>query len=88
SVDTKAQAGADGTTTRLSAIPVRRKLSSKSDEVTAEPIAVVTRHTNLTEVIMPNRLQLNYLGCGKDLLVMIAEGNFPDFSNPTGPRRG
>lgn len=87
-IDTKAQAGADGTTTRLSAIPVRRKLSTKSDEVTAEPIAVVTRHTNLTEVIMPNRLQLNYLGCGNDLLVMIAEGNFPDFGNPTGPRRG
>ena len=87
-VDTKAQAGADGTTTRLSAIPVRRKLSNKSEEATAEPIAVVTRHTNLTEVIMPNRLQLNYLGCGNDLLVMIAEGNFPDFSNPTGPRRG
>ena len=87
-VDTKAQAGADGTTTRLSAIPVRRKLSAKSEEVTAGPIAVITRHTNLTEVIMPNRLQLNYLGCGNDLLVMVSEGNYPDFSNPTGPRRG
>ena len=87
-VDTKAQAGSDGTTIRLSAIPVRRKISKKSEEVTANPIAVVTRHTNLSEVLMPNRLQLNYLGCGNDLLVMIAEGNYPDFSNPTGPRRG
>ena len=87
-VDTKAQAGADGTTTRLSAVPVRRKLSAKSEEVTEVPIAVVTRHTNLTEVIMPNRLQLNYLGCGNDLGVMEYEGTFPDYANPTGPRRG
>ncbi|CAB4626293.1 unannotated protein [freshwater metagenome] len=87
-VDTKAQAGSDGTTTRLSAIPVRRKLSKKSDAATSQPIAVVTRHTNLSEVLMPNRLQLNYLGCGNDLLAMVAEGNFPDVNNPTGPRRG
>jgi two-component sensor histidine kinase len=87
-VDTKAQAGSDGTTTRLSAIPVRRKLSKKTDAATSQPIAVVTRHTNLSEVLMPNRLQLNYLGCGNDLLAMVAEGNFPDVNNPTGPRRG
>ncbi|MFM6971816.1 MAG: sensor histidine kinase [Rhodoluna sp.] len=87
-VDTKAQASADGTTSRMSAIPVRRKLSAKSDEVSSLPIAVVTRHTNLTEVLMPNRLQLNYLGCANDLLVMIADGNYPDLGNPTGPRRG
>jgi two-component sensor histidine kinase len=37
---------------------------------------------------MPNRLQLNYLGCGNDLLAMVADGNFPDVNNPTGPRRG
>jgi two-component sensor histidine kinase len=72
----------------MSAIPVRRKISSKSEEVTEKPIAVVTRHTNLTEVIMPNRLQLNYLSCGNDLLTMVADGNFPDFSSSTGPRRG
>lgn len=87
-VDTKAQAGSDGTTTRLSAIPVRRKVSKKADAAVGKPIAVVTRHTNLSEVLMPNRLQLNYLGCGNDLLVMVAEGNFPDVNNPTGPRRG
>lgn len=87
-VDTKAQASSDGTTSRMSAVPVRRKLSAKSDEVSSAPIAVVTRHTNLTEVLMPNRLQLNYLGCANDLLVMIADGNYPDLGNPTGPRRG
>jgi two-component sensor histidine kinase len=78
----------DGLTTRLTAIPVRRKLSTKSEEVSKSPIAVVTRHTNLSEVKVPNRLQLNYLACGYELLTMMSEGNYPDFSNPTGPRRG
>lgn len=87
-VDTKAQADPDGTTSRMSAVPVRRKISRKSDEVTEMPIAVITRHTNLTEVIMPNRLQLSYLGCGNELMVMIADGNYPDFASSTGPRRG
>ncbi len=77
----------DGTPTRLSAIPVRRRLSTRSDEVSV-PIAVVTRHTNLAEAKAPNKLSLNYLNCGNDLLQMVADGTFPDFSNPTGPKRG
>ena len=77
----------DGTPTRLSAIPVRRRLNNRSDEVSA-PIAVVTRHTNLAEAKAPNKLSLNYLNCGNDLLQMVADGTFPDFSNPTGPKRG
>lgn len=86
-VDVNVQS-ADGIKTRLSAIPVRRRLSTKSDEATEHPIAVITRHTNLTEAKAPNRLQLNYLSCGNDLLAMVADGTYPDFSNPTGPRRG
>ncbi|MEY5058066.1 MAG: hypothetical protein RI987_870 [Actinomycetota bacterium] len=78
----------DGLPTRLRAIPVRRKLSAKSDEVTQQPIAVVTRHTNLAEAKAPNKLQLNYLSCGNDLLEMMGDGTYPDFSNQTGPRRG
>ena len=78
----------DGLLTRFSAIPVRRRLSTKSDEVTERPIAVVTRHTNLAEAKAPNKLQLNYLSCGNYLLDMMADGTYPDFSNPTGPRRG
>ena len=78
----------DGLLTRFSAIPVRRRVSTKSEEVTELPIAVVTRHTNLAEVKAPNKLQLNYLSCGNYLLDMMADGTYPDFSNPTGPKRG
>lgn len=75
-----------GLPTRLSAIPVRKKATEKDSE--NPPIAVITRHTNLSDSRTPNKLQLNYLSCGNDLLEMIAEGSFPDFSAPTGPRRG
>jgi two-component sensor histidine kinase len=87
-IELKATDRYDGTPTRLSAIPVRRRLSSKSDEATANPIAVVTRHTNLAEAKAPNKLFLNYLSCGNELLQMMADAAFPDFANPTGPKRG
>ena len=72
--------------TRFSAIPVQ-----KESEATAEvsgPIAVITRHTNLSESRTPNQIQLNYVSCGNELLSMINEGTFPDYSSPTGRRRG
>ena len=78
----------DGLPTKLSAIPVRRGLSTRTDEVTSDPIAVVTRLTNLEEEKTPNKLSLNYLSCGNDLLDMVSDGTYPDFSNPTGPKRG
>jgi two-component sensor histidine kinase len=78
----------NGAIARLSAYPVRRRLSARTEEATAEPIAVVTKHTNLAEAPTPNRLQLNYQSCGNALLEMMADGGFPDFSNPTGPKRG
>ena len=78
----------DGLPTKLSAIPVRRRVSTRTDEVTSVPIAVVTLHTNLAEAKTPNKLQLNYLSCGNDLLDMVSDGTYPDFSNPTGPKRG
>ena len=78
----------DGLPTKLSAIPVRRRVSTRTDEVTSAPIAVVTLHTNLAEAKTPNKLQLNYLSCGSDLLDMVSDGTYPDFSNPTGPKRG
>jgi len=78
----------DGTLTTFSAVPVKRKVSKTSDQVTEAPIAVITRHTNIAEAKAPNKLQLNYLSCGNDLMQMVAEGSYPDFSNPTGPKRG
>lgn len=74
-----------GIATRLSAIPVRRPVAADEQ---SSPIAVITRHTNLSDSRTPNKLQINYVNCGNELLEMIAEGSFPDFSAPTGPRRG
>jgi two-component system, sensor histidine kinase PdtaS len=74
-----------GLPTKLSAIPVRR--GSNSNEVAA-PIALITRHTNIADSRTPNKLHINYVNCGNELLGMVSEGSFPDFSTPTGPRRG
>ena len=86
-VDLKTPDSSNGLPTRLSAIPIRRSNTS-ADASEREPIAVITRHTNLSETRTPNKLQLNYVSCGNELLEMISEGSFPDFSSPTGPRRG
>ena len=85
SVAFKSSDSIEGIPTRFSAIPVRR---SDSSGQASEPIAVITRHTNLSESRTPNKIQLNYLSCGNDLLEMISEGTFPDLSSPTGNRRG
>ncbi len=73
-----------GLPTRFGAIPVRKESSVAGES----PIAVITRHTNLSESRTPNKIQLNYVSCGNDLLTMITEGTFPDYSSPTGRRRG
>ena len=75
-----------GLPTRFSAIPVQKESADAAD--TSGPIAVITRHTNLSESRTPNKIQLNYVSCGKELLQMITEGTFPDYSSPTGRRRG
>ncbi len=78
----------EGIHVRLSAVPVRRPVSVKSQEITEKPIAIVTVHNNVTEGREPSKLQINYRECGTALLEMIRDGSYPDFSNPTGPRRG
>jgi len=84
-VERKSSDAIEGIPTRFSAIPVRR---SDSLGHSSDPIAVITRHTNLSESRTPSKIQLNYLSCGNDLLGMISEGTFPDLSSPTGNRRG
>jgi len=49
---------------------------------------VITRHTNVADSRVPNKVQINYSSAGMDLLRMVTEGTFPDFGNPTGPKRG
>jgi len=51
-------------------------------------LGVLARHTNLATSRTPSRLELNYVKCADDLTRMIAAGDFPQVSAPTGPRRG
>ncbi|MEY4079379.1 MAG: hypothetical protein RIS80_1148 [Actinomycetota bacterium] len=78
----------EGIQVRLAAVPIRRPVSTKSQEITPNPVAVLTVHNNVSEGREPSKLQINYRDCGQALLEMIADGSYPDFSNPTGPKRG
>jgi two-component sensor histidine kinase len=85
-VEQKSSDTVAGLPTRFSAIPVQKESLLEQDNT--GPIAVITRHTNLSESRTPNKIQLNYVSCGNELLSMITEGTFPDYSSPTGRRRG
>jgi two-component sensor histidine kinase len=85
-VEQKSSDTVAGLPTRFSAIPVQKESAVAEDS--SVPIAVITRHTNLSESRTPNKIQLNYVSCGNELLTMITEGTFPDYSSPTGRRRG
>ena len=76
------------TPTRVRAVPVVRRLSPTGSEVSDAPVAVITRHTNLSEARTPSRQELTFNECANDLFAMIASGDFPDLGAPTGPRRG
>lgn len=87
-VDTAAPDWYEETPTRVRAVPVLRRLSPGGSATTAEPIAVITRHTNLSEARTPSRQELTFNECANDLFGMIASGDFPDLGAPSGPRRG
>ncbi len=76
------------TPTRVRAVPVLRRLSPSGKETTSSPVAVVSRHTNLSEARTPSRQELTFNACANDLFAMIAAGDFPDLGAPSGPRRG
>jgi two-component sensor histidine kinase len=76
------------TPTRVRAVPVLRRLSPSGKLTTDFPIAVITRHTNLSEARTPSRQELTFNECANDLFAMIASGDFPDLGAPTAPRRG
>ena len=86
-IDSAAPDWFEETPTRMRAVPVVRKRGDESPGVTA-PIAVLTRHTNLSEARTPSRQELTFNDCANDLFGMIASGDFPDLRAPTGPRRG
>lgn len=87
-VDTSAPDWYEETPTRVRAVPVMRRLSPSGKETTRKPIAVITRHTNLSETRTPSRQELTFNECANDLFAMVASGDFPDLGAPIGPRRG
>ena len=87
-IDQVAVGSYDGIPNRFPAFPVRRRITLGQEAVRAEPIGVISRHTNVADGRAPNKVQINYNAAGNDLLRMISEGTFPDFGNPTGPKRG
>jgi two-component sensor histidine kinase len=87
-VDSTAPDWYEETPTRVRAVPVMRRLASTSPENAPAPVAILTRHTNLGEARTPSRQELTFNECANDLFEMVATGDFPDLSAPTGPRRG
>lgn len=45
-------------------------------------VAVLTRHSNLTEGRVPGRQELTFKECANDLFRMVSEGSFPDLEAP------
>ncbi|SEC02402.1 Two-component sensor histidine kinase, contains HisKA and HATPase domains [Paramicrobacterium humi] len=87
-IDSSAPDWYEETPTRVIAVPVKRRLTAETTETTKRPIAVLTRHTNLGETRSPSRQERTFNNCAAELFGMIASGDFPDLSAPTGPRRG
>jgi two-component sensor histidine kinase len=76
------------TPTRVRAVPVMRRIAPNGKLTTEFPIAIITRHTNLSEARTPGRQELTFNECANDLFQMIASGDFPDLDAPSAPRRG
>ena len=87
-IDSAAPDWYEETPTRVRAVPVLRRLAPSGSATTEHPIAVITRHTNLSEARTPSRQELTFNECANDLFGMIASGDFPDLGAPSGPRRG
>ncbi|CAN5217932.1 PAS domain-containing sensor histidine kinase [soil metagenome] len=86
-VDTATPDWYEETPTRVRAVPVLRRLTPTGKETSEQPIAVITRHTNLSEARTPSRQELTFNECANDLFAMIASGDFPDTAAPSSPRR-
>jgi two-component sensor histidine kinase len=87
-IDTGTPTWYEETPTRVRAVPVLRRLSPSTAAISEAPVAVITRHTNLSEARTPGRQELTFNECANDVFAMIASGDFPDLGAPTGPRRG
>ncbi len=78
----------ESTPTKLRAVPVRLRPEGSEGPGESAPIAVLTRHSNLSDHRMPSRLELTYNDCANEVFQMITEGLFPDPDTPKSPPRG
>jgi two-component sensor histidine kinase len=88
-VDSTAPAWFEEVPTRVRTVPVVRPVPEGTDEIQQGPIAVVSLHTNLSQMRQPSsRQQKTFNECADDLFVMMSTGNFPDIDQAPAPRRG
>lgn len=73
--------------TNIIAVPVVHRKSA-SGNVTKRTLAVITSHSNLTEVKGTSRQEEVFKDCANDLFRMVADGTYPELGAPAGPRRG
>ena len=86
-VDSKVSDSYNTSPTKVRAVPIRKPPGS--DGIDDQPvIAVLTRHTNLSDSRVPSRQELTFNECADDLFVMISEGSFPDPNAPSAPAQG
>lgn len=87
-VDSKVPDSFETTPTKVRAVPIRKALRSDGSEAEQPVIAVLTRHTNLSDSRVPSRQELTFNECANDLFSMISEGSFPDPNSPSAPAQG
>lgn len=82
-IDSDIHDWSDEDVTHVRAVPVVRP----GVPAATPPIAVLTRHTNLSDARTPSRQQLTFIQSANDLFQMVADGEFPDLDAPSVPRR-
>lgn len=87
-VDSKVPDSYETAPTKVRAVPIRKPLPSDARGGGQPVIAVLTRHTNLSDSRVPSRQELTFNECAGDLFVMISEGSFPDPDSPSAPAQG
>ena len=87
-VDDVDDGGTPSRQTRVRAVPVRRRARPDSLELAEQPLAVITRHSNMGQARIPSRQELAFRELANEIFEMIEGGDFPDDTAPIGPRRG
>jgi len=87
-VDSKVPHSYEMSPTKIRAVPIRKALRSDGTDSGQPAIAVLTRHTNLSDSRIPSRQELTFNECANDLFLMVADGVFPDPNTPSAPAQG